>query len=901
MRLVIFFIVLLSLSAGLTAQTVRGKIMDAQTGEDVIGATIMIEDQRTKGSVSGLDGSFAITDIAKFPATITVSSVGFIPRKVLIENASPVTVKLEEEYKMIDEVIVTAENSGRTDNSARAIEKLSMNVLNVVSAHAIEISPDMTVGNVISRVSGVTVERNSDGDGQYALIRGMDKRFNYTLVNGVKISSPDNKNRFIPLDIFPSELLDRLEVIKDLTADMEGDGIGGAINMVMKDAPAHRQFTVNLSTGYNTQFFNRDYQSFDYQSIVRQSPSERYGLEYPVQIKDFTTKNLHLRSGQAVPNLTGGFSWGNRILDNRVGIMLAGSYSNACRGNNSDLYNSVIEPDGNQDITKRNFSNRQTRIGLHAKLDVVVASGHKIVWYNAFMDFQTAQVREAFSQQTQTLRLRWNHQNLFNSTIKGVHDVLGKSLQLDWSLNYGRAFNETPDNTLLNANIINNFVAIDQNTGATRRWEHNSDNDKTAILNLRYTGKIGSSTFDAAVGGLYRDKIRGSYFNEYIFKPYDPNKANPRELIKGVDWNNFDEIKFQVNPYGNLSDPLNYDATERISAVYLTAKLTRNRVQFIAGLRAENTRQGYNLKFPTEGAQNTGNQIYIDYLPNFHLKYNLKDNANLRFSYVKAINRPSFFEIVPYNIINEEYKERGNPNLKHTVAQNFDLRYELFPHSSEQLMAGLFYKDIHNPIEFGFVPGYGQDTYYMPVNYGQAYNFGFELDVIKYFNSFGVKANYTFTQSNITTTKKNVIPNPDPTAETNTLVEYVNQTRPLYGQAAHVANVSALLHTPNSGWDAQIAFSYTGPRLVIVSQWFNDDTWQDGFVQMDISIDKRFKNGIALFCKASNLLNTPMIQYVKLNSMNEKRDPRVAMYNGGIIERKEVYGQNITIGIKYKL
>ena len=93
-------------------------------------------------------------------------------------------------------------------------------------------------------MSGVTVERNSSGEGQYAILRGMDKRYNYTLVNGVKIPSPDNKNRFVPLDIFPSEMLDRLEVTKSLTANMEGDGIGGAVNLIMKDAPSDRQFTL---------------------------------------------------------------------------------------------------------------------------------------------------------------------------------------------------------------------------------------------------------------------------------------------------------------------------------------------------------------------------------------------------------------------------------------------------------------------------------------------------------------------------------------------------------------------------------------------------------------------------------------------------------------------------------
>ena len=883
------------------ALSIRGKVQDAQTGEDIIGATIILTEDRTKGAVSGFDGSFSISNVTTFPVIINVSFIGYKSLEIVVESDTPIVIKLEDNSLLLSEVVIIGENGGRTDNSARNIERMAMNPINIVSARAIEISPDMTVGNVISRVSGVTVERNSSGEGQFAILRGMDKRFNYTLVNGVKIPSPDNKNRFVPLDIFPSELLDRLEVTKVLTADMEGDGIGGAVNMVMKDAPLRQQFTINISIGYNARFFQQDYQSFGYRQIVRQSPNERYGLEYPVQIKDFTTSNLHLRSGQAPPNPAGGFSWGRRMFRERLGMMLAGSYSNTFRGNTSDIYGSSIETDGRQDISNRYFSNQQTRMGAHAKFDMTLAEGHKIVWYNAYMDFQTAQVRETFSQKSQTTRFRWNHQSIFNTTLKGLHNFAGRMFRLDWSLNYGQAFNETPDNVLLNANIVNELVSIDQNAGATRRWEHNSDKDKTAGLNLFYTMKTETSTLDFSMGGLFRDKVRDSYFNEYIFKPYDPDKENPRELIKGVEWNNFDDLKFQVNPYGNLSDPLNYDATEQISAGYFTVKLTLNRIQMITGLRAEHTRQGYDLKFTTEGAQNTGKQVYIDYLPNFHFKYNLHDHTNLRFSYVKAINRPSFFEIVPYNIINEEYKERGNPDLKRTIAQNFDFRYEFFPRPSEQFMAGVFYKQIKDPIEFGFVPGYGQDTYYMPVNYGQAHNFGFELDAIKYFNWFGIKSNYTFTQSNITTTKKNVIPNPNPRAETNTIIEYVSQTRPLYAQAAHVVNVSALLHSPGKGWDAQIAFSYTGPRLVIVSQWLNDDTWQAGFCQMDASLEKQFKSGLTIFCKASNILNSPMIQYVKVNKMNENHDPSLAMYNGGIVDRKEYYWQNFIIGLKYKL
>jgi outer membrane receptor protein involved in Fe transport len=883
----------------ISAQSIKGIVKDSETGEELIGATICLKENSRIGASTGLDGSFTLVNIFHFPVELVCNYLGYNEKTVIVDNAAPLTLSLDPKTVQISEVTVYGDNTRNTEISARSIEKNAINVVNVMSAKAIELSPDLTVANVIRRMSGVTIERNGSGDGQYAILRGMDKRFNYTLVNGIKIPSPDNKNRFVPLDIFPSELLDRLEVTKALTADMESDGIGGAVNMVMKDAPSHRQLTINLSTGGNSQFLSRDYQFFDYSAINKESPNEKYGLDYPVKTRDFTTKNLRLNSGKANPNLAGGITWGNRIFHDRLGIMIAGSYSNEYRGNTSDVHGNSKDVNGRQQITKRDFSNRQTRSGVHAKLDYRLSKNHRLMWYNAYMDFRNAQVRDARDTEKQTLRLRWNCQTIFNSTLKGIHDFMNEKLRFDWSLVYGKAYNETPDNVQINENAVNRIITIDRNTGATRRWEHNSDKDKAGYANLHYNININEAKLDWAIGGMYRDKVRDSYFNEYTFKPYDESLENQRELIKGVHWNNFDEVRFEVNAHGNLSDPLNYDATEKVSAGYLSGNLVFSQWQFTAGLRAEHTNQGYNLKFPVDGAKNEGYQEYTDYLPSAHVKYKIHRDANLRLSYVKAVNRPSFFEIVPYSMIYEDYKERGNPDLKHTVADNFDLRYEYFPRPSEQFMLGLFYKNIKNPIEFGMMNGFGQDTYYMPMNFGNAHNYGFEIDIMKYFNWFGIKANYTFTDSDITTTKMKVIPNPDPNAETGYVTEYVDQERPLFGQAEHVVNLSLLVKDTKRKWDGQLAFSYTGDRLCIVSRYLDEDSWQAGYIHLDASAEKRFKGGLSIFAKATNLLDTPMLQYVKENDAN-RNSIGLERYKGGVVERKEYYGRNLSIGIRYK-
>ena len=877
-------LVLLALAAGANAMNLKGKIKDAKTGEEIIGASVVVKEEPSKGAVTGLDGSFSIS-VNRPTFTIICTYVGYktYERKVTSKDVD-IEIPLASDDILLGEVTVVATNPGRTEAGARAIERKSMNVVNVMSAKAIELSPDITVANVIQRMSGVTVERNSSGEGQYAILRGMDKRYNYTLINGVKIPSPDNKNRFVPLDIFPSEMLDRLEVTKSLTANMEGDGIGGAVNLVMKDAPTERQFTASISTGYNAMYFDRDFQSFNYGDIVKDSPYEAMGKpeDYQVTQDNFTMSNLRMKWKRPMPDLTASLSYGDRFFDDKLGVMLAGSYLNTYRGKETQIY---YQPGTSHNgIVYRNYSTQQTRIGAHVKLDYHINGNNKLTWYNGYMDMREAEVRDGEDEKERAVRMKWNRQYIINSTLKGEHQFLeGGALKLNWSAVISKAYSETPDN----AEIFLQGTHLQTSGAATRRWEHNSDKDKAGYVDLSYKWQLdGGPVFDFSIGGMYRDKKRDSFFNEYTFDSATGSK-DPQYL--GEDWNNFDEILITPRRYGNIGDPLNYDASEKVGAGYGMVKYTYNKWELIAGVRVEHTNQGYVLKFPRD-VDPEGNQKYTDVLPSFHAKYNVHENANLRFSYARAINRPSFFEIVPYTILNEDYDEKGNPDLKHTVADNIDLRYEFFPKSSEQFMVGLFYKHIQDPIEYGLIDD-GQATFYQPMNFGDATNMGVEVDIMKYFNWFGIKANYTYTHSKITTDKRIM---------EGSEVKSVKQSRPLYGQAAHVANLSLLFKSTKYGWEGQISGSYTGKRLSDISNWYDNDIWEDGYFQLDASVEKSFKCGVSIFAKASNLLDVPLLQYYQKGptTANVKDYER---HKGNVIERREWHGQTIMLGVRYKL
>ena len=905
-----------------SATKLKGHVYDKRSGEALVGATVVLE-STGKSTSTGLDGSFEIKDVPPGAATIRISYITYktIVRQIAIlkEDNPHLKFYMETSAKDLSEVTVRANAGGSNDGDARRIEQNATQVMNIVSGRAIEISPDLTVANVLQRVSGVSIERNSNGDGQYAILRGMDKRYNYTLVNGVKIPSPDNKYRYVPLDLFPSDLLERLEVYKTLTPNLEGDAIGGAVNMVMKNAPDHFQINANIATGYSQLFFDRNFTSFDASGINHKSPYEINGRNYNATQADFTKGTLDYTSKKPAPNMIGSLSIGQRFFDSKLGVIIAGSYQNTYRGSNSTFYDSSVDgTDAYAKITsqnKREYSEQQKRLGLHGKVDYVFDKNNKLSLYNVYVNLSNQQLRDEISttyngqykpatgdaELVYTTRSRLTQQQIYNSTLHGDHKFFNDKFKVQWSAVYASAKNDVPDNTTISLNgIQDNFqqkrLSLVNTSPVNYRWERNTDEDKAGYLDLTYNIFTGPKKLDIMVGGLYRDKQRSSFFNNYTLAPSAADATD----VYGVDYQNYTDLNLVVsNPTGAVANPLTYDASEKTSAGYGMFKYTSEKTEIIGGARVEHTDQAYNLLFPAGEKRPKGSQVYTDVLPSLTIKYHVTDKAQIHASYYKALNRPGFYEIVPSKVVNEEYEERGNPDLKRALADNYDLRYELFPGASEQLLVGAFYKRIKDPIEYTFQPDAirGQDIYYTPGNFGTANNYGAEVDYIKFFNKIGVKANFTYTHSRITTPKTSRRRN-ETTGDLEPFL--VDQSRPLFGQSEHIANLSLLYKDTKKGLDLQLAGAYTGPRINTVSQFLNNDLWQKGFIQMDASAEKRFKSGISVFVKANNILNTPFKLFIKgTNPENDKINEQLVS-NGQTLIRNDSYGQGYLIGLRYK-
>ena len=198
------------------AHTIDGIVKDQKTGEPLIGSVVEVKELPGVKTTTGLDGSFRLHELPdRGRYTLVVRYLAYKTREVPVEvsDTGTVTITLDEDVRRFGEAVVTGHRNSRTDISAISLEKNAGNVLNVMSQQSIQLSPEVNVAAVLQRVSGVTLEQSASGEASYAILRGMDKRYNYTLVNGVKIPSPDDKNRYIPLNIFPSYLMDRIDVL----------------------------------------------------------------------------------------------------------------------------------------------------------------------------------------------------------------------------------------------------------------------------------------------------------------------------------------------------------------------------------------------------------------------------------------------------------------------------------------------------------------------------------------------------------------------------------------------------------------------------------------------------------------------------------------------------------------
>jgi hypothetical protein len=882
-RLVFFCYISLFLVSTSTihAATIKGHVIDSDTHDFVQGTILSLKGTKFV-AVAGSKGEFVFNNIPKGTYFINARMLGYkftVKDEINLKANDDVVnyeVYLRPDSRDLSNVEVKGAKNKETDAMARLDEKLASNVINIISAKTIETLPDQNVADVMQRVSGVSMVKNNTGNNTDVIVRGMSPRYNSVLINGTSAPSTSGSDRSVPLDIIPADLVGRVSVTKALTPDQEGSGIGGTVNVEMKDAPEKPFFNINVATGYNQFFFDNKLSTFDYSNLQSylKDPTETHlntnpNWDYQADLSDFSRAHLIIKQIQAPLDLNGAIAWGRRFFNNKLGVWVQGSYATINKGSYSNFTPYSIDNSNEVNLTQWNnryYYTQGTRIGSNVRLDYQLDKNNKISLYNSYFQLTEERVRHEADTTSDINKGRLQFQDVTNTDIstlvstslQGHHQVLN-NLEVDWSLVYSLATNQSPDLVTINTiQIIHPLqpVYLNYTSCITREWQHNTDDDKTAYLNVKYRTKLFGHSFEFKAGGMARAKFRNNYANEFTFDAPINNPGNP-DMNTVVVTQNRNAQQRSGNP---LNNPGNYKATENIEAVYIQFKTNFGKLQILGGVREEFTYQtNYHSETQNVLVPFTAHHFsYFDALPSLHFNYQITDKQNFRLSAYQGISRPNYTELVDFHAAAVNGGSTGNPNLQHCVGTSLDARYEYYPDKEEVITAGIFYKYLPNPILDLYSLGSNNNTI---VNLGTPSKcYGFELVGTKYFGNFGGSINYTFTHSEMTRVGK-ILYYTDANGVTqitggNTVG--IPEIIPLAGQSPHLINLAANYRDLKNGFKIQAVYTMQGRNLRNISNFYGQDTYQKTFHDLGATLEKTLFKKLFLYGKVSNLLNSKL-------------------------------------------
>ncbi|MFZ0389626.1 MAG: TonB-dependent receptor [Calditrichia bacterium] len=450
------------------------------------------------------------------------------------------------------------------------------------------------------------------------------------------------------------------------------------------------------------------------------------------------------------------------------------------------------------------------------------------------------------------------------------------NLTADWSATFSRTSQDEPDRRLITS-MVRYFPSDTINIITGSNFDNPSRyfrylQDRKNIFNLNLTipfeqwGGLGSRF---KVGASYQEGSRD--FEERIFTYTLNNKLfnelegdisglfdNGNNGIVEVDTLAGDRLKYTFGNtiYDNSKPKNNYDGSELIRAYYamLDVPLTR-RLRFIGGARYEST--GMDVVSADE-TQQKGHLKKEDVLPSLNIVYQLKSNMNLRFAATQTLARPNFRELAPYStkeFVND-VELRGNPALKRTLIDNYDIRWEWFTRPGEILAVSGFYKDLKNPIELAYDPlSNKSNPILIFTNVPSATIMGAEFEIRMNLDHFlNPLGNFSF-GSNLSLIKSKVDIPEGELSKRRDVNPDAPDTRVLQGQSDYLFNIDLTYHN-RIGTTAGINYNTFGERLSKVSAVITPDVYEQPAQQLDFNLSQLVYHNLSFKFGIKNILNS---------------------------------------------
>ena len=609
-------------------------------------------------------------------------------------------------------------------------QRHSDNIESVVHADGVAQLPDANVAEAVQRLPGISVERDQ-GEGRFVSVRGLGPDLNSVTINGTLVPSPESARRAVALDVLPSELVQSLSVIKTLTPDMDANSLGGTVDVQSLSAFDHKGlfYTGSSEAGYNK---NTHQTSPKFSGAI----SDRFSL------------------GDGIDNfgVAAALSWNKRDFgSDNVETGGAWDFNNGARLNSFEqrVYdisrertggglNFDYKPDDDTQLYLRTlysrFKDTETRNATSIEFDKPQAAG----------ELGKAKAKRKLKQREETQEIQ--------SYVFGGERMMGL-----WTLSgqagYSTSSEDSPGH-IAGATFKGNSSFPDSGFYGTEKprpiigtgfydpsnftldkvdWEEQDtrDTEKNLRLDLARDYDVQGYASQVKFGGKVSRRHKENDLNAWVYKDFDDAGFNDAQLnLTQFDKGN---VHYQLGQFGpgisggaikDLIGGLNpgdyYDAQESrandfsmredINAGYVMNTLDIDDWRFIAGMRYEGTQfeaKGTGVRDGAFEAQDT-KRDYHHWLPGLHARYQLDKNTQLRAAWTNAVVRPTFGQLAPGFVIEDDEASFGNPNLKPLESSNFDLGIEHYMGQAGTVSAFLFYKDIKNFVYNNDLAGSGE-------------------------------------------------------------------------------------------------------------------------------------------------------------------------------------------------
>jgi hypothetical protein len=923
---------LLLITTAISAQigTIRGTIYDDATGETILFGNVLVEETGT-GTTSDLDGAYSI-ELAPGIYTLIYTYLGFSNLKiseVLVkkDQITNLDIRLKEQSALIQEVVIVGKQARNTEAALATIRKKSINVMDGISSASFRKIGDSNAASAVKRVPGVSIE-----GGKYVYVRGLGDRYTKSILNGIDIPGLDPDRNTLQMDLFPTNIIDNIIVLKTFTADLPADFTGGVVNINTKDFPESGTATISAGIGYNPDMhFNDQYLTtagsdtdwLGFDNGLRKIPTQK-SSNIPTRVDVFGNRIQEARFSSILerfnPIMSGyrtssnmnynfGFTFGNQFNKKgyTIGYNIAATYKNEtefyegaistryAKGNTSNVFELDLRESQIGDIGSNNIllgglaglslktrSSKVTLNGLHLQNGESNVGLFNYIGSDQGSNFTADQHN-----------IEYSERSLTNLMLAGKHTLDDGGFIINWKLSPTLSRITDPDIRFTRIRTDGDKLTIGTESGVPQRiWRYLDEINLAGKTDIEKNYGLDNKRAVLKLGGSYTFKQRDYEIQNFAIFPGNTEiTSDPNILFQ--EQNFFDRENLTGLYYSPQFIPNNvnkYDANVNAFGIYVSNEFSPiDKFKAVLGVRYESFKQKYSgINQSKEVFDNVTVLDDSNIFPTANLIYSLTENTNLRASFTKTIARPSFKEASYATIIDPisgrtfiggffpdidvtTGEQIWDGNLESTNISNMDLRYEYFQSGDQNISLSTFYKGFKNPIEI--VQYVQAANNFQPRNVGDGKVLGVEVEFRKNIgtlesSNFAINGNVTVTKSEIEMSETEFRSRQANARDG----EVIDNIRDMAGQAPYIINGGISYNNSKQTFEAGIFYNVQGRTLQFVGVADRPDIYSKPFQSLNFTASYDFgpTDNIKIGVKAENILGSKRESVFQSFNTNDK-------------------------------